>query len=222
MKLFVPRTSKVAPMMPFWIGADVRCTDGSCGRVSRIIVNPDAGKVTHLAVDPTHHRGPGRLVPVDLVNAATGQLRLRCTLAEFQTFRPAQDVESVPDLDPTGHENAPAQVNWASLTRMTRDPRKSQAPPQVTVDYVPSGEVDIRRGLTVLATDGEMGQAHGLAVEPGGHQITHVLLQQGRMRRRKEVAIPIDVVTKIGTQYLRLSLTKHQVKDLPPVRASWT
>jgi hypothetical protein len=34
---------------------------------------------------------------------------------------------------------------------------------------------------------------------------------------RKDVAIPIDAVTKIGTLLIHLSLTGHQVKDLPPV-----
>jgi hypothetical protein len=33
---------------------------------------------------------------------------------------------------------------------------------------------------------------------------------------RKEVAIPIGAVTKIGTFLIHLSLTKHQVKDLQP------
>ena len=87
----------------------------------------------------------------------------------------------------------------------------------VTVDYVPSGEVDIRPELTVCATDGEIGQVQGLIVEPGGHRVTHVLLQEGHMWGRKEVAIPIGAVTKIGTLLIHLSLTKHQVKDLPPV-----
>ena len=90
-------------MMPFRIGADASCTDGACGQVSRIIVNPATREVTHLAVDPRHRQGPGRLVPVDLVDATTGQIRLRCTLAEFQALRPAQEAESVRDLDPTGH-----------------------------------------------------------------------------------------------------------------------
>ena len=37
------------------------------------------------------------------------------------------------------------------------------------------------------------------------------------MRGRKEVAIPIGAVTKIGALLIHLSLAKHQVKDLPPV-----
>jgi hypothetical protein len=54
-------------------------------------------------------------------------------------------------------------------------------------------------------------------VEPGGHRVTHVLLQEGHIWGRKKVAIPIGAVTKIGTLLIHLSLTKHQVKDLLPV-----
>ena len=208
----------MAQTMTFWIGADASCTDGACGQVSRVIVNPVAREVTHLVVDPKHRHGPGRLVPVDLVDATTGQIRLRCTLAEFQALRPAEETESVPDLDPTGHPGyAPDQVNWLTWRHVARGPGEPDAPQEVTVDSVPSGEVDVRRGLTVCATDGEIGQVQGLVVEPGGHHVTHVLLQEGHLRGRKEVAIPIGAVTKIGTLLIHLSLTKHQVEALPPV-----
>ena len=211
----------MARTMLFRIGADASCTDGACGQVSRVIVNPVAREVTHLVVDPKHRPGPGRLVPVDLVDAAAGQIRLRCTLAEFQTLRPAEETEFVPDLDPTGHghpDSARNQVRW-ELSPIGPYPRRREpeAPQEVTVDSVPEGEVEVHRGLTVCATDGEIGQVQGLVVEPGGHHVTHVLLQEGHMRGRREVAIPIGAVTKIGTLLIHLSLTRHQVKDLPPV-----
>ena len=197
--------------MPFKIGADASCADGACGQVSRIIVNPVTREVTHLAVDPKYQRGQGRLVPVDLVDTTPGQIRLRCTLAEFQTLRPSQEGGSVPDLDSSGQ--SPNQVRWV-LGPMHDH---GDAGPGITVDYVPSGEVDIRQELTVCATDGEIGQVKGLIVEPGGHRVTHVLLQEGHIWGRKEVAIPIGAVTKIGTLLIHLSLSKHQVKDLVPV-----
>ena len=136
----------MAQSMPFRIGADVSCTDGACGQVSRIIVNPAGREVTHLAVDPKHRRGPGRLVPVDLAVATTGQIRLGCTLAEFRTLQPAQETESVPDLDPTGHQGFSSnQAKWRLSaigpwpTRDARDPGGPEAPQQVTVDSAPSG-----------------------------------------------------------------------------------
>lgn len=85
-----------------------------------------------------------------------------------------------------------AAVGYRSWpTRDARDPGGPEATQQVTVDSVPSGAVDIRRELTVCATDGEIGQAQGLIVEPGGHQVTHMLLPERHMWGRKEVAIPI-------------------------------
>ena len=211
-------TQGVAQMMPFRIGADARCTDGACGQVSRIIVNPATREVTHLAVDPKHRPGAGRLVPVDLVDATTGQIRLGCTLAEFQALRPAQEAESVRDLDPTGHPHhvSARKTGLRTYPWMVRDRGGPEAPQQATVNSIPSGGVEVHPGLIICATDGEIGQVQGLVVEPAGHQVTHVLVQKGHMPGRKEVAIPIGAVTKIGTLLIHLSLTKHQVKDLPP------
>src|SRR6266516_477473 len=164
-----------AQMMPFRIGAGARCTDGACGQLSRIIVNPVTREVTHLAVDPKHRPGAGRLVPVDLVDATAGQFQLRCTLAEFQTLRPAQETEAVPDLDPTEHGHPGVQKPlhlgggevWVPPeARKPEAPQtlhlgggkvwvppeargRPEAPPQVTVASVPSGAVDIHCGLTV-------------------------------------------------------------------------
>jgi hypothetical protein len=58
-------------MTDFEIEADVSCSDGPCGKVSRLIVDPGTETVTHLVVDPKH-RGRGRLVPVGLADAAAG------------------------------------------------------------------------------------------------------------------------------------------------------
>jgi sporulation protein YlmC with PRC-barrel domain len=221
----------MAREMPLRIGVDVSCSDGTCGYLSRIIVNPAAREVTHLVVDQKRRSGSGRLVPIDLVSATTGEVRLRCTLAEFQALRPAQETEVVPDLDPTGPQNSPPPpsvtflppsggafgVAGGAAVSRGRRPGRPPAPQEVTVDVVPSGEVAVRRELAVCATDGEIGQVQGLVVEPGGHHVTHVLLQEGHGWGRKHVAIPIGAVTKIGTLLIHLSLSKHQVKDLPSV-----
>ena len=106
---------------------------------------------------------------------------------------------------------------YRALGRPGRDPDAPQAAREVTVDYVPEGAVKVHREMTVCAADGDIGHFQGLVVDPGGRQVTHVLLQQGHMRGRREVAIPIGAVTKIGTLLIHLGLTRRQVKDLPPV-----
>ena len=64
--------------------------------MSRVIVDPTAQAVTHLVIDPEHGRGHGRLVPLDLVEGAAGEIRLRCTKAEFEDLDPAEDTQFIP------------------------------------------------------------------------------------------------------------------------------
>ena len=86
----------------------------------------------------------------------------------------------------------------------------------VTYDAVPAGEVAVRRGERVHATDGDIGQVEGLVIDPRNHHVTHVLLQEGHLWGRKEVAIPISAVTGVDDR-IRLNIAKQEVQDLPPV-----
>jgi hypothetical protein len=86
----------------------------------------------------------------------------------------------------------------------------------VITDVLPAGEVSVHRGDRVLASDGEIGRVQGLVIAPVDHRVTHVLLQEGHLFGRKEVAIPISAVTGVADG-IQLTLTKEQVKDLPAV-----
>ena len=195
----------MAETTAFTIGADVGCTDGACGEVSRLIVDPAADTVTHLVVKPKHQRGHGRLVPVDLVDTSTGQIRLRCTKAEFEKLDPAEETRQLPEEPPT------------PTILAGYDPASSVGRRQyVTEDSVPLGEDEVGPGEHVHATDGHIGQVRGFVVDPDSHHVTHVLLQQGHLWGRKEVAIPISAVTQVDDG-IRLSITRQQVRDLPPV-----
>ena len=81
---------------------------------------------------------------------------------------------------------------------------------------LPPDEVDVRRGKRIYATDGEIGRVEGLTIDPGSHHVSHVLLQEGHLFGRREVVIPIGVVTGV-VDSVQLNITKQQVKDLPLV-----
>jgi sporulation protein YlmC with PRC-barrel domain len=89
-------------------------------------------------------------------------------------------------------------------------------PPPLIVDALPLGEVGVRRDEAVHATDGEIGRVRGLVIEPGSHQVTHVLLEEGHLWGRKEVAIPIRAVVGIHDG-IALDMTKQEVQDLPEI-----
>jgi hypothetical protein len=70
---------------PFEIGAEVSCSDGACGELSRVVVDPVARTITHLVVEPAHGHAPGRLVPVGLAQTGShGIRRLAEAAAEWR------------------------------------------------------------------------------------------------------------------------------------------
>jgi len=196
------------------IGTDAVCSDGYRGEVRAAVIDPAARTVTHVVVEPQGRVGLARLVPFDLVDATAEQIRLRCTEAEFKSLEPAEETlaEFVPgygvpvQLLPPGWRGAgePA-VAGDTIPRI---------PEMETIDIVPPGEVEERRGDHVHATDGDIGQVHALRIDPGSRQVTHVLVGEGHLWARKDVAIPFDQVTGFDDG-IRLSLTRQQVQDLP-------
>jgi sporulation protein YlmC with PRC-barrel domain len=187
----------------FAMGAKASCVDGLCGEVSRMIIDPATEAVTHLVIEPKHRRESGRLVPLDLVDTTAGEIRLRCTLDEFGRLEAAEEIELVEGGTEglgLGGMNAPMGI--------------SQPAQAVVEDLVPLGETDVVRGESVHALDGEIGRVQGLMIDPGDHRVTHVLLHEGHLWGRKEVAIPASAVTKVENG-IWLNLTKQQVEDLP-------
>ena len=65
----------------FAIGATASCSDGPCGEVSRMIIDPATRRSRILS--SSRNTGGSAAGPLDLVDTATGEIRLRCTLAEF-------------------------------------------------------------------------------------------------------------------------------------------
>ena len=88
--------------------------------------------------------------------------------------------------------------------------------PTVLSHAIPLGDTEVERHECVHAVDGEIGRVEGFVVDPANNKVTHVLLQEGHMWGRKEVAIPVSAVVSVDAG-IRLNITKQQVEDLPPL-----
>ncbi|HEX4658523.1 MAG TPA: PRC-barrel domain-containing protein [Streptosporangiaceae bacterium] len=213
----------MAETMPFTIGTEARCSDGVCGEVSRVVVDPVARTLTHLVVEPIGREGLGRLVPLDLVDASPDEVRLSCTIAEFEKLDSAAETQFVPGSGGYAAYGPEQVVSWPYYGLAgAGGPEDIGAglaftSPTVTYDAVPLGEVAVHRDDPVHAADGSIGRVQGLVIDPRNHHVTHVLLQEGHLWGRKEVAIPIKAVTEVSDEGIKLSIAKRDVEDLPPV-----
>ena len=188
----------------FTIGARATCSDGVCGEVRRVIIKPATLAVTHLVVDPGHD--PARLVPLHLVDTVADEVRLRCSLAEFAELDRAEETEIYENIGDPGGALSGMGVGTVRQHKHVRT---------FVTDAVPVGEAEVSRGEPVYAVDGEIGRVHGFLVSLDDQRVTHVLLGEGHLWGRKEVAIPVSAVTG-AEDGIRLNLTKKQVEDLPP------
>jgi sporulation protein YlmC with PRC-barrel domain len=218
----------MADTTQFTIGTEASGSDGAVGALIRLIVDPTVEEVTHLVIEPEHRPDLGRLVPLDLVdfNDPSGGISLRCTKEQFENLDPAEDTQIIPATDAYGGYGA-GQVSYMPYYGLEGGGMAvpgvggagAIAPQVVATDSIPLGEVEIRRGDPVQATDGDIGRVQGLVIHPRSRHVTHFLLQEGHLWGKKEVAIPISAVasTRDGIQ---LTISKREVQDLPPVDSS--
>jgi hypothetical protein len=195
------------------IDTDVRCSDGPCGRLRRLIVDHDGRRLTHLAVKAEEFQ-TGHLVPADQIASAGRDVVLRCSIEELEGFGAAEEMLLPPEAPeqeswpyvahnfggriPVGFETWERDSAWANLT--------------TTMDKIPAGGIEVHHGEPVYATDGEAGRAQGLIVDLGTQEVTHVVLATGHLWARTRIAVPISSVRNL-VDGIRLELTKDEVHD---------
>jgi len=101
-----------------------------------------------------------------------------------------EDIQVVPSFGVTEFGDFGAEL-WSGYT--------------VTYDRIPPGSAELRRGSVAVSIDGdEIGTVDGFLV--AGAQLTHVVLQQTRLSDTGAATIPIDSVTAIETNRVRVAL----------------
>jgi sporulation protein YlmC with PRC-barrel domain len=210
----------------FTIGANVSCTNGACGKLTRVIIDPIQRTLTHIVVEP-HKDAPGHLVPLDLVESSTpDQIALACTIDEFDQLDPSQDTDYFPvDGYYGSHYGGYARGYGYPYMGASFWPYygfgglgygSGWGRDTVSYEAIPAGEVTIRRGDPVHATDGDVGRIAGLVIGTPTGDVTHVLLQEGHLWGKRDVSIPIRSVTRVGG-VVEVNLSKHELAALPSI-----
>ncbi len=201
--------------MDISINAKVDCTDGQCGRVTRVIIKPNTEEITHLVISNEIMPETDYLVSIDHVSGSTsGQIHLSCSRAELSKMPIYDKVEFVPAVLPT--YNGYPFMMWPYYAPMSADIPLEK-------DHIPSDELVIRRGARVEARDGHIGRVDEFLINPENDHITHLVLREGHLWGQRDVTIPVGKIEHYEGNTVYLSLDKNEIESLPsiPVRRNW-
>jgi sporulation protein YlmC with PRC-barrel domain len=197
------------------VDAKVECTDGHAGRSSHTIIDPVRKTVTHVVVTTEESFASRQwLVPIDHIIESTSELiRLDCTLeelSEMDEFSQHHYVEA--------EEAEPGEMAYPTYAYMSpyAVPLRTDYIP-VEVERIPPGELAIRRGAIMEATDGYVGKVGEFLVDPESGHITHLILQEGHLWGKKEVLVPLSAVDHSLEDTVFLKLDKESVAGLPAI-----
>ncbi|MBN1317279.1 MAG: hypothetical protein JXA42_17485 [Anaerolineales bacterium] len=193
------------------LNVKVFCSDGLCGQSKEVIMNRKTERMTYLVVKENQTPHIQRLVPVEeITNTTPTTIQLCCSKKDVARMDPfiKTDVfrEEFPQytLDPYLMEIAYPESRWVTVSR----------------EAVPVGEVAVKQGAHIQATDGRVGQLDEFMVDPKTEQVTHLVMREGHLWGKKEVTVPVSEIDHLGNNTVYLKLDKRHVETLqsPPAK----
>ena len=207
------------------LNAQVECTDGFCGRSVFVLINPVIDQVTHLVVreDATNTE---YIVPVDsVIETIADTIRLRCSKAELEKMDPFIKTKFIEEKVPKktwayGGGSIGIGANYY-LPYVTSERTVYKA---LENQQIPPGELAVRRGTSVEATDGFVGKVDEFVVNPENGHISHLVMREGHLWGKKDVIIPVSAMGDTHDDTVFLKLDKHQIESLPtfPLHRRWS
>jgi hypothetical protein len=165
-------------------------------------------------------------VPIDVVAATIDNtIKLHCSKAELEKMAPFIQTEFVAEKVPDRGFSYVGGIypmgTYYYLPYVT-----SEITVQVPVEQkqIPPGEIAVRRGTRVKATDGYVGKVDEFVINPENGRITYLVMREGHPWGKKHVIIPLSAMGDTREDTVFLNLNKHQVETLPtfPVHTRWS
>ena len=188
------------------IGAAVHATDGICGHAESLIVDPVHEKVTHLVVEEHEPPRIKRLVPIELVHSTRhGEIEIKCGTDQFKELDTFAEGEFI-----RPHAHTSSYGFWPYV--------EPETPLDLPEHQKLAGEISLRRGAAVYATDGFVGRLDELMIERESGKITHIVLREGHLWGHRDISIPVSEIHSIERYAVQLLISKKDVGELPEIR----
>jgi uncharacterized protein YrrD len=205
-------------------GTDVYSAKGDkLGTLHRVILDPNTRKVTHLVIEKGLLFSTNKIIPIEQVNLQNEE-KIVLTSSE-QDLKEYQDFEEDHFVSLDESENPEAGVEysywyppptypaWRTGMQMVMPPVPTYA--IRTTQNIPEGTVALEEGARVESADGkQVGSIEQLIVEPENNYVTHLVISAGLLFKERKL-IPVNWISTIGEQEVRLSVNARTLEKLP-------
>ena len=187
------------------LSADVECSDGMCGLVTGVVIDPETHRVSQLVVRERKRLHTERLVPARYVTEISSRLvRLNCTDKELSTMSPLTTQEyrqvEIPTYVGSGYTEPVYVPQIQTLA--------------VEEDHVPVGMEAVRQGAIVEATDGKVGRVDDLLVDPTTGDISHIIMRSGHPWGQRDVVVPVSLIRTMAVSSVYLKADRETIAAL--------
>lgn len=206
------------------IGLDstVNCADGVAGRSHALVFNPATRIASHFVMLTKGRAHDEYLVPLDLVETGTSRdgILLNCTYEDLDKLQPfmAMVRADTPGMTEVGAEGLMYAEMQRGLTGSDMSYAEVSSPGYVEAEAIPASELAIRFETPVHATDDTVGTVDEFFVNKDSGEVTHMILKEGHLWRKRHVIVPLDDVDRFGEEGIYLKLSKDSLEDLPKVK----
>jgi len=188
--------------------AEVRCLDGRCGRLRRVVLDPQSAGVTHLII----RIGDGRdvVMPMAMVG---------CLTADAITLKVASDeLKDLPDYLSTDYCLPTSDITHpygpgCAILPLPDLGVFNPGPLRIEHHHIPDGEIELKAGIPVLCSDGACGEIDQLLIDPEAERATGFVVRKGFFFTH-DVAVPLSWVSGVDVDGVHLKASRDQLTKL--------
>jgi uncharacterized protein YrrD len=200
------------------IGADIYCSDGRCGKLTHVVIEPRTQRVTDLIVEKGFLQKEDRIVPISAVKD-TSDDRIEVDLCE-------EDYESLPGYDKkqvrvpaTGQGDERYETNeslyfMGSYGSIVVSEEIVPRVEHTVHEGVPSQADVLSAGTPVRNAHGDLGEVDHLLIDADTNQITHLVIETQGLFPDYPV-VPIEDIKEIDEFGVYLPCSKDELGDYP-------
>lgn len=186
--------------MQFIEGARVfDAEDQEVGRISRVVINPDDGKVTHIVISQGLFSSEEKVIPIDHFQEATED---RAVI--FDTVNKLKALQNFED----------PEYASAVIGEDIGLPGRRQYYVTKTDKNIPDGTVALRAGARVFSSDNHhVGNVVNVIVDPDTETVTKFVVSQGLLFKTQKV-VPASSVVETLEDAVHVSLSAYDLEKL--------